>query len=49
MLALAATAGVAIENARLYEEAGRRRRWLEASAGSPPRCSIQASTAIRWN
>jgi signal transduction histidine kinase len=29
--ALAATAGVAIENARLYEEATRRQEWLEAS------------------
>jgi signal transduction histidine kinase len=28
---LAAQAGVAVENARLYEEAGRRERWLEAS------------------
>ncbi|MGZ4610647.1 MAG: sensor histidine kinase [Actinomycetes bacterium] len=30
--ALAAAAGVVIENARLYEEAARRRRWLEAAA-----------------
>jgi two-component system, NarL family, sensor histidine kinase DevS len=30
--ALAAAAGVAIENARLYEEARRRQRWLQASA-----------------
>jgi two-component system, NarL family, sensor histidine kinase DevS len=30
--ALAAAAGVAIENARLYEEGRRRERWLEASA-----------------
>lgn len=29
--AVAATAGVAIENARLYEEAGRRQQWLQAS------------------
>jgi signal transduction histidine kinase len=29
--ALAATAGVAIENARLYEEANRRQAWLQAS------------------
>ncbi|PZS34954.1 MAG: histidine kinase [Pseudonocardiales bacterium] len=29
--ALAATAGVAIENARLFEEAGRRQGWLQAS------------------
>jgi signal transduction histidine kinase len=31
VLALAATAGVAIENARLYEEAKHRQDWLEAS------------------
>lgn len=31
-VALAAAAGVAIENARLYEEARRRQRWLQASA-----------------
>jgi signal transduction histidine kinase len=30
--ALAAAAGVAIENARLYEDARRRQRWLQASA-----------------
>ncbi len=30
-IALAAAAGVAIENARLFEEAGRRSSWLEAS------------------
>ncbi len=30
--ALAATAGVAIENARLYEESGRRQEWLQASS-----------------
>ncbi len=29
--ALAATAGIAIENARLYEESERRQRWLQAS------------------
>jgi signal transduction histidine kinase len=32
VVALAAAAGVAIENARLYEEAGRREAWLEATA-----------------
>ena len=32
VLALAATAGVAIENARLYGESTRRQEWLEASA-----------------
>lgn len=32
VVALAAAAGVAIENARLYEEASRRERWLEATA-----------------
>jgi signal transduction histidine kinase len=31
VLALAATAGVAIENARLYEESRRRQEWLRAS------------------
>lgn len=31
VLALAAAAGVAVENARLYEETRRRERWLEAS------------------
>ncbi|SEQ82081.1 sensor histidine kinase [Microlunatus flavus] len=32
LLALAATAGIAIENARLYETARRRERWAEAAA-----------------
>jgi signal transduction histidine kinase len=32
VIALAAAAGVAIENARLYEEAGRREDWLAATA-----------------
>jgi signal transduction histidine kinase len=32
VIALAAAAGVAIENARLYEETGRREEWLEATA-----------------
>lgn len=32
ILAVAATAGVAIENAKLYEEGQRRQRWLQASA-----------------
>ncbi|MBZ5735784.1 GAF domain-containing protein [Nocardioides sp. TRM66260-LWL] len=32
VVALAAAAGVVIENARLYEEAERRQRWLEATA-----------------
>ncbi|MEV5571923.1 GAF domain-containing protein [Spirillospora sp. NPDC052269] len=32
LTALATAAGVAIENARLYQEARRRERWLEASA-----------------
>ncbi len=32
VIALAAAAGVAIENARLYEEAGRREEWLAATA-----------------
>lgn len=33
LVALAAAAGVAIENARLYEEARRQERWLRASDG----------------
>ncbi len=32
VVALAAAAGVVIENARLYEESARRQRWLEATA-----------------
>ncbi len=32
VIALAAAAGVVIENARLYEEAGRREQWLSATA-----------------
>jgi signal transduction histidine kinase len=36
VLALAAAAGVAIENARLYEEATRRQRWTEALAELTP-------------
>jgi len=32
LLALAATAGVAVENARLHEESARREAWLQASA-----------------
>jgi signal transduction histidine kinase len=32
VVALAAAAGVVIENARLYDESARRRRWLEAAA-----------------
>ena len=32
VVALAAAAGVVIENARLYEESARRQRWLEAAA-----------------
>jgi signal transduction histidine kinase len=31
LMSLAATAGIAIENARLYEESGRRQAWLQAS------------------
>jgi signal transduction histidine kinase len=37
VLALAAAAGVAIENARLYDEATRRQRWTEALAELTPR------------
>jgi len=37
LAALAAAAGVAIENARLYDEARRQQRWLRASAGTTQR------------
>ena len=36
VIALAAAAGVAIENARLYEEAERRQQWLRRPPRSPP-------------
>ena len=38
-MALAATAGIAIENARLYEESRRRQEWLRGSARSVGNCS----------
>jgi signal transduction histidine kinase len=49
VVALAAAAGVAIENARLYDEASRRQRWLAAtaeitailSAGDPGSAALQ--------
>jgi len=46
-LASAASAGIAIENARLYEESARRGEWLQACAascagGSGPDCSRPA-------
>jgi GAF domain-containing protein len=36
VLALAATAGVAIENARLFDEGGRRQEWLQTSTEVTP-------------
>jgi GAF domain-containing protein len=55
VIALATAAGVAVENARLYEESRRRERWLQASAdvttnllsGADPRqvLSVVASRA----
>ena len=52
VVALAAAAGVAIENARLYEEGRRRQRWLQASAevtrrllsGTPPNEVVELVT-----
>ena len=44
-MALAAAAGVAIENARLYEEARRRQRWLQASAEVTRRLLSGANSA----
>jgi two-component system, NarL family, sensor histidine kinase DevS len=44
-VALAATAGIAIENARLYEESRRRQQWLEASTEISQRLLAGADTA----
>jgi GAF domain-containing protein len=44
LTALGAAAGVAVENARLYEEARRQQRWLQAS---PPRRSCPGSPRRR--
>jgi signal transduction histidine kinase len=43
LTALAAAAGVAIENARLYDEARRQQRWLRASADTTQRLLSGAS------
>jgi len=45
VVALAAAAGVVIENARLYEETARRERWLRASAGESVVTWLQASVS----
>ena len=37
--ALAAAAGIAIENARLYQQSETRQSWIEATPTSPPNCS----------
>ena len=50
VVALAAAAGVAIENARLYDEASRRQRWLAATAadhGPADRAATRESTRYR--
>jgi signal transduction histidine kinase len=44
LIVLAAAAGVAIENARLYEEARRQQRWLRASADVAQRLLSGAGT-----
>jgi signal transduction histidine kinase len=44
LVALAAAAGVAIENARLYDEARRQQRWLQASADVTQRLLSEAGT-----
>ena len=44
-VALAATAGIAIENARLYEESRRRQLWLQASTEISQRLLAGADTA----
>jgi GAF domain-containing protein len=46
LLALGAAAGVAVENARLYDAARRSQRWIQASAGvttAPRRSSVWSS------
>lgn len=43
VVALAAAAGVAIENARLHEEAARRERWLSAAARITAQLTTEAS------
>jgi signal transduction histidine kinase len=45
VVALAATAGIAIENARLYEESNRRQQWLHASAEVSQRLLSGGDTA----
>ena len=45
VVALAATAGIAIENARLYEESHRRQQWLHASAEISQQLLAGADTA----
>lgn len=45
VLALAAAAGVAIENARLFDEARTRQRWLAAAAALAPRLSTDLRRA----
>lgn len=44
---LAVAAGVAIDNARLYEEAQRQQRWLSASGRSPAPC-CRGVRGPRW-
>ena len=43
LVALAAAAGVAIDNARLYEEARRQERWLRATSRDHPRAAVGAA------
>ena len=45
MLALASAAGLAIQNARLYEEAQRRQEWLEAGERDSDRL-LGGATAV---
>ena len=47
VLALAATAGIAIENARLYEESRRRQEWLRASGEISPSVARPGSRLCR--
>jgi signal transduction histidine kinase len=47
VVAIAATAGVAIENARLYEESRRQQEWLRASADVSRELLLESTTATQ--
>ena len=47
--ALAAAAGIAVHNARLYESGRRRQHFLEFSCGWQPTCSLEWGQTRRWS